>query len=191
MEGDATFFRLALNVDVIKQQFDDVSNQIVSFVKSAHQMKGVPPFVVDPVDVDPSFQEELNQLDQVVVWVISTYIQQGVPSLSCRRFQCWWAVERFRLDCGCGSSGKRCGGRRIRCWSCSWFRCFYPGAVWRCWLDFPSCSSDTPTGGRSTLFAPFEFQSGVTSDVNAGFTKIRFCRLRQILDQSFEFHQAR
>jgi hypothetical protein len=81
MEGVATFFRLALNVDVdvIKQQFDDVSNQIVSFVKSAHQMKGVPPFVVDPVDVDPSFQEELNQLDQVV---ISTYIQQGVPSLS-------------------------------------------------------------------------------------------------------------
>jgi hypothetical protein len=79
MEGVATFFRLVLNVDVIKQQFDDVSNQIVLFVKSAHQMKGVPPFAVDPVDVDPSFQEELNQLDQVV---ISTDIQQGVPSLS-------------------------------------------------------------------------------------------------------------
>jgi hypothetical protein len=66
MEGVATFFRLAVNVDVvIEQQFDYV-NQIVLFLKSAHQMKGVPgvpPFVIGPVDVYPSFQEEFNQLD--------------------------------------------------------------------------------------------------------------------------------
>jgi hypothetical protein len=59
MECVATFFRLAVDVYVvIEQQFHDVL-----FVKLAHQKKGVPPLVIDRVDVDPSFQEEFNELN--------------------------------------------------------------------------------------------------------------------------------